>query len=45
MLHHNTMLSGLTDPLALSSSAASRLFLAGAVTAVLWAAVLWAVAA
>ena len=45
MLHHNAMLAGLTDPLALSSSALSRLLLAGAVAACVWAGVAWALAA
>ena len=45
MLHHNTMFAGLSDPLALSASAASRLLLAGGVAAVLWAAVAWAMTA
>ena len=35
----------MTDPLALSSGAASRLLLAGGVAALLWAAVAWAMAA
>ena len=39
------MLAGLTDPLALSSSALSRLLLAGAVAACVWAGVAWALAA
>jgi|GEM_PF-2889510 len=39
------MLSRLTDPLALASGAASRLVVAGAVAAVLWAAVAWAMSA
>jgi hypothetical protein len=34
-----------TDPLALSSGAASRLLLAAGVAAVVWAAVAWAMAA
>lgn len=38
-------MSRLPDPLALSSGAASRLVLAGAVAAVLWAGVAWAMAA
>lgn len=45
MLHHNAMLLRLTDPLALASGALSRLALAGGVAVVLWAAVLWAMAA
>jgi hypothetical protein len=39
------MVFSLTDPLALSSGAASRLVLAGGVAALLWAAVAWAMAA
>jgi hypothetical protein len=39
------MVLPLTDPLALSSGAVSRLLLAGGVVAVLWAAVAWAMAA
>lgn len=35
----------LTDPLALSAGAASRLVLAAGVSALLWAAVAWAMAA
>jgi hypothetical protein len=35
----------MTDPLALSSGAASRLLLAGGVGVLLWAAVAWAMAA
>jgi hypothetical protein len=38
-------MSRLSDPLALSSGAASRLLLAGGVGVVLWAAVAWAMAA
>lgn len=38
-------MSRLTDPLALSSGAASRLVLAGGVALVVWAAVAWAMAA
>lgn len=45
MLHHNSMIAGLTDPLALSASALSRLALVGGVVAVLWAGVVWALAA
>jgi hypothetical protein len=35
----------IPDPLALASGVASRLMLAGGVAAVLWAGVLWAMAA
>ncbi len=45
MLHHNSMMSRHSDPLALSSGALPRLLLAGGVAAVLWAAVAWAMAA
>ena len=45
MLYHNTMLTRPTDPLALSSGAGSRLALAAALSAGLWAAVAWALSA
>ena len=39
------MSAGLTDPLALSSSALSRLVLAGGVSALVWVGVAWSLAA
>lgn len=45
MLCNNIMPWTPTDPLALSAGAGARLILAGAVAAMLWAAVAWAMAA
>ncbi len=45
MLHHNAMVARFPDPLALSSSALSRLLLAGGVAALVWLGVAWAMAA
>lgn len=45
MIWYNIMSWPIPDPLALSSGAGARLMLAAAVSAALWVAVLWAMAA